>query len=203
VSVAATAAVTIRRIERADAAQTIALLDTLRVSLFGVHSRRLHAALVADAITRDIDGRVAVSGDEVSGIVLAAPRRYWTTAPLRHWDVGIDCVRARFFAGDATHPPRPSPPTPSTVADRVGYDPGSPRRTWRDHGDAWRIIIVGTAPAARGRGIAADLYRSVMRDRTLVARIAADNHASIRLHRSVGWQLYPDGDVVLAVHERG
>jgi L-amino acid N-acyltransferase YncA len=41
-----------------------------------------------------------------------------------------------------------------------------------------------------------------MRDRSLVARIAADNHASIRLHRSVGWRLYPDGEVVLAVHER-
>src|SRR5262249_31095534 len=68
--------------------------------------------------------------------------------------------------------------------------------------NAWRIIVVGTAPDMRGRGIAADLYRVLMRDRTLVARIAVDNHASIRLHRSVGWRLYPDGDVVLAVHER-
>jgi hypothetical protein len=41
-----------------------------------------------------------------------------------------------------------------------------------------------------------------MRDRSLVARIAADNHVSLRLHRAVGWRLYPDGGVVLAVHER-
>jgi hypothetical protein len=39
-----------------------------------------------------------------------------------------------------------------------------------------------------------------MRDRSLVARIAADNKPSIRLHRSVGWRLYRDGEVVLAVH---
>jgi len=49
--------------------------------------------------------------------------------------------------------------------------------------------------------VAADLYRALMRDRSLVARVAPANHASIRLHRSVGWRLYPDGDVVLAVHE--
>ena len=201
-TVAAAPAVTIRRLEPADARQTVALLDTLRVSLFGVQSRRLHRALVADAIARHIDGRVALAGDDVSGVVLAAPRGYWTTGPLRHWSVAFDCVRARLLTHEPTHATRSSPSTPSSPADRVVYDAGSPRRTWRDPGNAWRIIVVGTAPDMRGRGIAADLYRVLMRDRTLIARIAVDNHASIRLHRSVGWRLYPDGDVVLAVHER-
>ena len=80
------------------------------------------------------------------------------------------------------------------------FDPGAPPVTWSNPGNAWRIIFVGTAPEARGAGIAASLYRSVMRDRSLVARIARDNHASIRLHRAVGWRLYADGDVVLGVH---
>jgi len=44
------------------------------------------------------------------------------------------------------------------------------------------------------------LYRGVMADRSLVARIARDNEASLRLHASLGWRLYDDGDVVLAVH---
>ena len=72
--------------------------------------------------------------------------------------------------------------------------------TWAEPGDAWRIIYVGTAPAARGRGIGADLYRTITAERPLVARIAADNTASIRLHRSTGWQLFRDGEVLLAVH---
>jgi hypothetical protein len=82
----------------------------------------------------------------------------------------------------------------------VELDGGPPPRTWTHPGDAWRIIVVGTAAEARGLGVAAALYRAVMRDRSLVARIAADNEPSIRLHRSVGWHLYRDGDVVLAVH---
>jgi hypothetical protein len=40
-----------------------------------------------------------------------------------------------------------------------------------------------------------------MSNRSLVARIARDNVASLRLHESLGWRLYPDGDVVLAVHQ--
>jgi len=41
-----------------------------------------------------------------------------------------------------------------------------------------------------------------MAERSLVARIAKDNTPSIRLHRSLGWRLYADGPVVLAVYER-
>ena len=197
---ATTAAVTVRRIEPTDAPQTAALLDGLRVSLFGVQSRRLYDSLVFDGIARRIDCRVAVAADGVCGLVLAAPRLYWIAAPLIHWGVALDCARARFGEPRDAHAAPPS--NPGTIASGV-FDGGAPRRTWHDPADAWRIIVVGTASAARGRGVAAELYRALMRDRSLVARIAADNYASIRLHRSVGWRLYPDGEVVLAVHERG
>jgi ribosomal protein S18 acetylase RimI-like enzyme len=200
---AAATRVTVRHLERTDAPQTVALLETLRVSLFGTRSRRLYRALVADGTARRIDCRVALASDGVCGVVLSAPRAYWTSALLTHWAVAADCVRARLFSRDHPQAPPSSPPIGPRPAQRVAYDIGSPRRTWGDPGDAWRIIVVGTAPAARGRGVAAELYRAMMRDRSLVARIAADNDASIRLHRSVGWRLYPDGEVVLAVHERG
>jgi ribosomal protein S18 acetylase RimI-like enzyme len=75
-------------------------------------------------------------------------------------------------------------------------------RTWDRPGDAWRIIFIGTAAEARGRNVASALYRNLMADRSLVARIALDNVASIRLHQSAGWSLYRDGGVVLAVHVR-
>ena len=194
---AATAAgVIVRPVGPADAAATVALLNTLRVSLFGVQSARLYHALVGDAVAQRIDCRIALGAHDLYGVVLAAPRGYWRSALLQHPALAVECLRARLAASKHADA--------STHADEspIEFDAGNPQRTWADPGNAWRIVFVGTAPAARGRGVAADLYRAMMRDRSLVARIAADNQASIRLHRSVGWRLYPDGDVVLAVHER-
>lgn len=184
----------VQRVDRQTAAQTIALLAELRVSLFGVNSARLYTALVGDALGQAVDGRVAVDSNEVRGVVLAAPMSYWRRALLRHWGLTIECLRARAAAGAA----RASNQTDSAVA--AVLRPETPPRSWNNPGDAWRIIIVGTDPSARGRGIAAQLYRSVMADRSLVARVALDNTASIRLHHSLGWQMYRDGDVALAVH---
>jgi hypothetical protein len=191
----------IQRVDRAFAPQTLTLLDELRLSLFGIRTRRLHAALVEDGISGDIDCRIATEDGRVKGVVLAAPASYWRTAPLKHWGVAIDCVRARlgFAAHDAAIDRASSiaPETASALCERA------PARTWADPGDAWRIILVGTGVAARGQGVAAHLYRSLMAERSLVARIAVDNTPSIRLHRSLGWALYRDGAVALAVHERG
>ncbi|HKB09019.1 MAG TPA: hypothetical protein VKD69_00140 [Vicinamibacterales bacterium] len=198
----AAAAFVVQRLDGSHAAPAAALLAELRVSLFGIHSRRLYDALVADSVGGKIDGRIAAASGEVCGVVLAAPRGYWTSAPLTHWRLGLECARARLFGGPPFHAAHSSSAAAKPSTPRVAYDDGPPRRMWDEPGDAWRIIIVGTAASARGRGVAAELYRAVMRDRSLVARIAADNHASLRLHRSVGWRLYPDGDVVLAVHER-
>ena len=195
---AATAAgVTVRPVRPVDAAATVTLLDRLRVSLFGIHTPRLHHALVADGVAHRIDCRVAVDANDLRGVVLAAPRAYWKSALLQHPLLAVECLRARLIK-----PASAAESTKFVEPAAVTFDAGDPRRTWTDPGDAWRIIFVGTAPSARGRGVVADLYKAVMRDRSLVARIATDNHASLRLHRSVGWRLYPDGDVVLAVHER-
>ena len=185
----------IRRVDRHNAERTIALLDELQVSLFGVRSRPLHAALVSDAIVGTIDARVAIEGASVRGVVLAAPSRYWRVAPLKHWRVALACLRARLRnTGKRPTGGVPGEPVPA---------PSSPPRTWDRPGDAWRIIFIGTARVARGQGVAHRLYGDIMSDRSLVARIARDNLASLRLHESLGWQLYPDGDVVLAVHQHG
>jgi hypothetical protein len=183
------------------ASQTLALLGELRLSLFGIHSRRLHAALIHDGLSHDIDCRIAVESDQVLGIVLAAPASYWRSTPLKHWGVAVECLRARLAANSPGAAARPTgqPAMRETIAALCRE---TPPRTWKAPGDAWRIILIGSAAAARGRGVATRLYRSVMTDRSLVARIALDNTPSIRLHRSLGWQLYPDGQVALAVHLR-
>jgi len=180
------------RVDRQCADGTIALLDELQVSLFGVQSRRLHQAIVSDAIAGTIDARVALEAVSVRGVVLAAPSRYWRRALLQHWRVAVECLRARVHDAGQRR---------KLVSKSVGSPvPASPPRTWDQPGDAWRIIFIGTSGAARGRGVARQLYGAMMSDRSLVARIARDNVASLRLHESLGWQLYPDGDVVLAVH---
>jgi GNAT superfamily N-acetyltransferase len=182
----------IRRVDRQDADRTIALLDELQVSLFGVQSHPLHVALASDAIAGTIDARVALEDASVRGVVLAAPSRYWRLALLKHWRVASACLRARLR--DAGKRPTSEAPGESVPV------PSSPPRTWDRPGSAWRIIFIGTTRAARGQGVARRLYGDIMSDRSLVARIARDNVASLRLHESLGWQLYPDGDVVLAVH---
>lgn len=184
------------------ARDTIELLDDLRVSLFGVSSHRLHAALVRDAANGTIDGRVAVDADRFRGVVLAAPASYWQSALLTHWGVAVECIIARLSSrGRGRDDSGIDEPTPR----QHGFPRrrGIPLLTWNEPGDAWRVIIVGTAEEARGRGVAGQLYRNLMADRSLVARIAPDNAASIRLHESLGWQLYPDGSLLLAVHQRG
>jgi hypothetical protein len=192
---------TIERLHRRHRHDAIALLDALRVSLFGVSSHRLHAALAADAAAGAIDGRLALDGGRVCGVVLAAPSSYWQSALLRHWPLAVECLVARIPRAWLHH--RDAHSQSDAARDgRFRHRRGLPPRTWNDPGDAWRIIIVGTAEQARGRGVARDLYRSLMADRALVARIAPDNSASIRLHESLGWQLYPDGPVLLAVHQR-
>jgi len=183
----------IRRVDRQYADRTIALLDELQVSLFGVQSHPLHVALASDAIAGTIDARVALEDASVRGVVLAAPSRYWRLALLKHWRVASACLRARLrHAGTR--------PTSEAPSESVPV-PSSPPRTWDRPGGAWRIIFIGTTRAARGQGVARRLYGDIMSNRSLVARIARDNVASLRLHESLGWQLYPDGDVVLAVHQ--
>lgn len=199
----------IQHLDRSFEAQTVALLGALHVSLFGVQSPRLHSALAADAILKRIDCRVAVADDQVWGVVIAAPKSYWRSALGWHPALAVACIRARFSpvrqrdcdSHAAEESREHSRSAPAAAGPRVlAAEIGAPPRTWSDPGDAWRIVIVGTAEDARGLGIGAALYRALMRDRSLVARIAAGNEASIRLHRSVGWRLYRDGEVVLAVH---
>src|SRR3954469_6613326 len=87
--------VTIRPLDAAHGASTSVLLSTLRVSLFGVQTRRLHDALIADARRHWIDCRIATRADAVCGVVLAAPRSYWYWALPAHPGLAVACVRAR------------------------------------------------------------------------------------------------------------
>jgi Acetyltransferase (GNAT) family len=187
-------------VARNHARQTIALMDELHVSLFGTGSRRLHTTLVTDGTRRIIDCRIAAESGEVIGVVLAAPASYWRRTLLTHWALALECVRARIARREA--------PAASSSGNEGHSDlgallkSGTPPVTWKNPADAWRIIFIGTAPHARGRGVAGELYRSLMANRSLVARIALDNTPSIRLHHSLGWHVYRDGDVALAVHLR-
>src|SRR5919108_2704508 len=119
-----TAAVFVQRLDAMHAPQAISLLDLLRVSLFGVESRRLHEALVRDGLADRVDCRIALSAGAVCGVVLAAPRRYWTSALLMHWGVASDCIRARVVA--RAHASRSSPAGVNAVAAHVVFDAGSP-----------------------------------------------------------------------------
>src|SRR5262249_7144418 len=85
VSQAAATAVAIERLERRHAQKTVVLLETLGVSMFGIRSKRLYDVLVGDAVAQRIDCRIASHSDQVCGVVLAAPRAYWTSALLAHW----------------------------------------------------------------------------------------------------------------------
>jgi GNAT superfamily N-acetyltransferase len=186
----------IERVSQEYAPRSVALLEDLHVSLLGISSRRLLTVVVDDGIRAAIDCRIACDQGEAKGIVIAAPASYWRSLPAKHWGIAAASVRARL----AGHPAASSSVVPSETLALL--QTGSPPRTWSDPGDAWRIIFVGTAADARGKGIAAQLYQSVMADRSLVARVALDNTASIRLHHSLGWRLYRDGGVALAVHSR-
>jgi GNAT superfamily N-acetyltransferase len=190
----------VQRIAPNHAADALALLEQLHVSAFGISSPRLHAALVDDAFAGRIDCRVAIESGRVVGLVLAAPASYWQSAFWTHWRLAAECVLARLRGRLSSVASHSHPPVERGI--RAGMEEGPPPRTWTTPGDAWRIIFIGTAPAVRRRGIAAQLYRTLMIDRSLVARIAADNAHSLELHRTLGWRLYPDGDVVLAVYLR-
>jgi ribosomal protein S18 acetylase RimI-like enzyme len=186
-------------VARNHARQTIALMEELHVSLFGTGSRRLYTTLVTDGTRRIIDCRIATESGEVIGVVLAAPASYWRRTLLTHWALAFECVRARI----ARREPAASPSGNEVRSDVVALmESGTPPVTWNNPADAWRIIFIGTAPHARGRGVAGELYRSMMANRSLVARIALHNTPSIRLHHSLGWHVYRDGDVALAVHLR-
>jgi hypothetical protein len=172
-------------------------MEELAVTLFGIHSSSLHAGLIEDSLRGTVDCRIELEDGAVRGLVVTAPASYWQRAPLRHPSIALDCLRARIV--------RTQPRAHSAVLPRAGigieFATEPPSRTWSSPGDAWRVIFIGTARAARGHGVGGRLYQSVMADRPLVARIAADNLASLRLHRSLGWRLYRDGSVVLAVHD--
>lgn len=188
---------TIAKVGGGHAAAAVALLGELRVSLFGVQSKRLHEALIQDGLDGTIDCRVATEDERLAGIVLAAPASYWRRALLRHWVLGVECLVARLESRRRSARLQPNEVRPDErPAKAARYEDV---RTWANPGDAWRILFVGTAAAARGQGVASALYRSVMADHSLVARIALDNDASLHLHRSLGWQLRLDGDVMLAV----
>src|SRR5580765_430355 len=186
----------IERVSQEYATQAITLLEDLHVSLLGISSPHLLTVVVNDGIRAAIDCRIACDRGEVKGVVIAAPASYWRSLPAKHWEIALACIRARLTG----HPAASPAVVPSET--HALMQAGVPPRTWRDPGDAWRIIFVGTAADARGKGIAAKLYQSVMTDRSLVARVALDNTASLRLHHSLGWRLYRDGGVALAVHVR-
>jgi hypothetical protein len=193
----------VQAVDREHAEETVALMRQMSVSLFGIHSPRLHRAIVGDALRGRVDCRLALDGNgDVLGIAFAARPWYWWTAPLTHWGVAYECVRARLERrGHARRASGRSGAGP-TGGEPLPLADGEPPLTWRRPGRAWRMIFLGIVSRARGRGIGTTLFRAYMADRAFVGRISPDNRASIRMNVGVGIPLYRDGDVLQCVHLR-
>jgi ribosomal protein S18 acetylase RimI-like enzyme len=160
---------------------------------------------------------VAYANETPAGFVVGTrdATAFWRGALLRRPGVLLRVLATRLRARRARRaaPAGGGPPDALPSAPDGALEPGTfpdsslAGHRWEDpdgdHGA--RIVFVGVRPAFRGGGIGEALYRAFFdaaaaRGATLVlARIARDNHASIRLHRAAGWSLYRDADGVLAV----
>ena len=192
------------------------LLGELRVSVSGLVSPALHRALADAGAANDerVIALLAYVGDEPAGFVVGTrgASTFWRATLLRRPAVLLQVLAARLRSRLAQSAPGTSteastPQSDAALESGTFPDSSSARRRWEDPdgADGARIVFVGVRSAFRGRGIGEALYRAFFaaaaaQGATLVlARIARDNHASIRLHRAAGWSLYRDADGVLAV----
>ena len=191
-----------------------AMLSELQVAVSGFVSSGMHRALAAAAARRD-PGLIAIvaSLDAVpAGFVVATrdSRRFWRRTLLRHPVLAVRVVLHRLWpagsasaVGDHAIGGRAEPSIDPTehLPDAAGAPYG-----WHDEGPKTvKIVFIGVRPAFRQRGVGDLLYRALFDVAThrgadaVLARIARDNVASIRLHAAAGWHLYRDGDGVFAV----
>jgi GNAT superfamily N-acetyltransferase len=189
----------LRLLQPEDHAQAIDLMDQLRLSVGGLVDRKLYSAICNSS--REICCVVARKEQALAGIALVELSRGWIRRrPLLAVRMAIAKYRlqaasissatepAHRAAGPAVFPPSQTAP--------VRWANGAPR-----------VLFIGVDPAFRGQGAGKLLYHAIFDEirkqdnAWLLARIATDNLASIRLHQETGWMLYEDDAVVFAVKD--
>jgi ribosomal protein S18 acetylase RimI-like enzyme len=185
----------LRLLQPEDHAQAIDLMDQLRISVGGLLDRKLYSAICNSS--REICCVVARKEQELAGIALVELSRNWIRRrPLLAVRMAIAKYRLRATSVSSAEPAHPAPPAnvfPPAQNAPVRWADGAPR-----------VLFIGVDPAFRGQGAGKLLYHAMFEEIRrqgkdwLLARIATDNLASIRLHQETGWMLYEDDAVVLA-----
>jgi ribosomal protein S18 acetylase RimI-like enzyme len=199
-----------RPIAPADLAPAARLLGAVGVAtLAGLSGPGLDRAFCRAAARADSPFRLILAdrAGDLLGFALAVidPARSYRDFLLRHpaWAARVAADRLAARLRPASPHPAPedaAPPDPEAAAAEAG--------AWEASGpDRARIIGIGVAESARGLGVGAGLYHALFADlaaRGVVevrARIARDNHPSVRLHRRTGWRVVDLGGVLEAARD--
>jgi ribosomal protein S18 acetylase RimI-like enzyme len=199
----------------------VRMLGRLRVPLGAIGGGAMHRAVATDAVAGDrrVIALVAEVDGEPAGFVVAtlATGRYWRTLLLRRPRLLARVLADRVGARLARRVPRAVAPAPGVGA---AAGSGSPARAavplapadaaplrWGDDGpDVAKIGFIGVLPEFRRRGVGEALYAALFDEarargaRAVLARIAHDNVASLRLHHAAGWRLFADAQGPFAVY---
>jgi ribosomal protein S18 acetylase RimI-like enzyme len=189
----------LRLLQPEDHTQAIDLMYRLQISVGGLVDRKLYSAICNS--NREICCVVARKDEALAGIALVELSRSWIRRrPLLAVRMAIAKYRLRASsvssAAAPAHQAIPSAVFPPAHSAPVRWADGEPR-----------VLFIGVDPAFRGQGAGKLLYYAIFEEirkqgnAWLLARIATDNLASIRLHQETGWMLYEDDAAVFAVKE--
>jgi GNAT superfamily N-acetyltransferase len=175
-------------LERRHHSAAIGLMDELRISVGGLMDKALYRAMCSSSEVCCVTAR---AGEDLAGIALVEFNRRWLwRRPLLVARMVMSRLRSKNAArGESAAPPLALPKNPPIH--------------WSDR--APRVLFIGVAPSWRGKGVGKSLYEAMFDEirrrshKYLLARIAPDNTASLRLHEETGWALYEDDGVVFAV----
>lgn len=183
------------------------LMGRLPLTLAGFRHHRLARAVCHDACRRrDCFAVLALHDGEPAGysFVVTDWARFRVWLLVRHPPLAAGIAFSTIATGLRRRrvAPAPKPVRPTTVStERVD----GPR--WSDTGPGVaKVVYTAVLPEHRRLGLASGLkrvYTQHARDLGLIrldARISRANTASIELNRRSGWEIYPDGDHVLAVY---
>ncbi len=192
------AAVHYRAITGEDLAPSLRLVAELGgITLGGFSGRSLERAYCRDALRGQTCRMIVAERDGVLlGYTLAVidPARSLPRFLRRHPWIASRLI-LRKIAASVRRPTPASEPEPPSASPSSWNRPGADRA---------RIVFIGVSPRARGLGVGAGLYDALFDDLAargvteILARIATDNHGSLRLHQRTGWRVQDLGDVLEA-----
>ena len=184
----------IRRAEAADQFLAIEHLRRTGEKIGGIGADSLYPILF---VSPEIITVVARTDGAFVGIVLAEVNRKWLWR-RPHLLIRMATVRfLRLLRSRTADTVKQAPVLPSFVLRQI------PPLSWDDLFP--KVLFISVDTNWRGRGIARELYLRMFEEVRMIgqsyilARISRDNTSSLHLHRATGWDLYEDGDVVLAV----